>query len=98
MADTRTPRARAGGLGAARGGVHPWWMQRLTAIAIVPLTVWFVAGLVSLSGAPWAAVVAWLGQPVRAALAVAFLALTFHHGQLGMQVVIEDYVHHEGWK
>jgi succinate dehydrogenase membrane anchor subunit len=96
--DTRTPLARVRGLGSAREGVQHWWMQRLTAAALVPLTVWFVADLVALSGRPWAEVAAWLGHPLDAALTIAVIALVFHHGQLGLQVVIEDYVHQEGRK
>lgn len=91
----RTPLARARGLGSARDGVHHWWMQRVTAVALVPLTIWFVASIVSLAGAGYRDVTDWLGQVHVAALMVFLLGATFHHAALGLQVVIEDYVHDE---
>ena len=96
--DTRSPIARARGLGSAKEGVQHWWAQRLTAIALVPLTIWFVAGVVGLSGASHAQAAAWIGHPLNATLMILALGLVFHHGQLGLQVVIEDYVHAEGAK
>ena len=96
--DYRSTLARVRGLGSAKEGVHHWWMQRLTALALIPLSIWLVASLVAHTGAPYAAVRAWIGQPVTVGLLVLLLAATFHHGQLGLQVVIEDYVHHEGAK
>ncbi len=94
----RTPLGRARGLGSAKTGVDHWWAQRLTAIALVPLIVWFVVALVGHIGADHAAARAWIGQPVNAGLFVLLIAATFHHAQLGLQVVIEDYVHTEGVK
>jgi succinate dehydrogenase / fumarate reductase membrane anchor subunit len=94
----RTPIARVRYLGSARDGTHHWWMQRLTAIALVPLTLWFAAGVIAHVGAELSAVEEWLGRPANAAAMILFVAATFHHGQLGMQVMIEDYVHHEGLK
>jgi succinate dehydrogenase membrane anchor subunit len=94
----RTPLARVRGLGSARSGTHHWWMQRLTAIALVPLTLWFVASLVSVVTADHAAVLAWLHAPVVAILCSAFIVASFYHAQLGMQVVLEDYVHSEWLK
>jgi succinate dehydrogenase / fumarate reductase membrane anchor subunit len=94
----RTPIARAKGLGSAKEGVSHWWAQRVTAVALVPLTLWFVVSVIDLAGADHAAVVSWLSSPLRAALAVLFLVVLFHHANLGLQVVIEDYVHHEGSK
>lgn len=88
----------ARGLGSAREGTAHWWAQRLTAIALVPLTVWFVASLAALAGADHDAVTQWLASPLVAVLMVVLLVATFHHAQLGLQVVIEDYVHHEGLK
>ena len=96
--DYRSTLARVRGLGSAKEGVHHWWVQRLTALALIPLSIWLVASLVALTGGSYAAVRAWLGQPVTVGLLVLLLAATFHHGQLGVQVVIEDYVHHEGTK
>lgn len=94
----RSPLGRARGLGSAREGAAHWWAQRVTAVALVPLTLWFVIGLVGLIGAEHAAVEDWIGRPFNAALLVVLVVATFHHAQLGVQVVIEDYVHHEGLK
>lgn len=89
---------RVRGMGSAKEGVSHWWMQRLTAIALVPLLLWFVISIIAHAGAGHAAVVAWMGQPVPAILAVLLIAAGYYHAQLGMQVVIEDYVHNEGVK
>jgi succinate dehydrogenase / fumarate reductase membrane anchor subunit len=94
----RTPMGRARGLGSARDGAGHWWAQRLTAIALVPLTLWFVASVVALAGAGHAEVASWIGAPVPAVLMILLIVATFHHAQLGLQVVIEDYVHSEGLK
>jgi succinate dehydrogenase / fumarate reductase membrane anchor subunit len=96
--DLRTPLARARGLGSARVGVHHWWAQRLTAIALIPLVVWFAISLVMMSGADYGAVRAWIGSPVVMVLLILTIAIGLHHGQLGLQVVIEDYVHGDGSK
>ena len=94
----RSPLARVRGLGSAKSGTHHWWLQRLTAVALVPLTVWFVASLISLATADYATVVAWLGSPLAAVLLCALIVAIFYHGQLGLQVVLEDYVHAEWLK
>ncbi len=94
----RSPLGRARGLGSARAGSKHWWAQRLTAIALVPLTLWFIWSIMHLTGASQADVADWLSSPVRLALLLALIAATFHHLQLGMQVVIEDYVPNEGVK
>ncbi|MCI0430708.1 MAG: succinate dehydrogenase, hydrophobic membrane anchor protein [Rhodospirillales bacterium] len=96
--DTRSPIARARGLGSAKEGVQQWWAQRLTAIALVPLSIWFVAGMVALAGASHDQAAAWLAHPVNGTLMILTLGFVFHHGQLGLQVVIEDYLHAEGRK
>ena len=96
--DLRTPLARARGLGSAREGVHHWWAQRLTAIALIPLVVWFAISLVMMSGADYGAVRAWIGSPAVMVLLILTIAIGLHHGQLGLQVVIEDYVHGDGAK
>jgi len=85
--------AKVRGLGSAKEGVHHWWAQRLTAIALVPLVLWFVASVVGLAGAEFGAVRAWIAEPVTAILLVLMIGATFHHMHLGLQVVIEDYVH-----
>lgn len=91
--DLRTPLARARGYGAAHDGTHHFWIHRLSALALVPLTLWFVASVVCRIGAPYADFVAWAGQlPVATALVITII-LTFHHAALGLQTVVEDYVH-----
>ena len=94
----RSPLDRVRGLGAAKEGVAHWWAQRMTALALIPLTVWFVASIVGLAGADYDTTVDWVGRPLPAVLLLLLIAATFHHAQLGLQVVIEDYVHHEGLK
>ena len=96
--DLRTPLGRARGLGSAKQGVHHWWAQRLTAVALIPLVVWFAVSLVMLSGADYATVRAWIGSPLVMVLLILTIAVGLHHAQLGMQVVIEDYVHADGVK
>lgn len=94
----RSPLARARGLGAAHSGTHHWWIQRLTSIALVPLILWLAFSFVSLATADHATATAWLRAPVNAVLMLALIGILFQHMQLGMQVVIEDYVHGHGSK
>lgn len=98
MAETsrRTTLARVRFLGSAKDGTAHWWAQRLTAAALVPLALWFVAGMVILAGSGHGQFVAWLGRPMPAVLMLLLIVATFHHAQLGLQVVIEDYVHQPG--
>ncbi|HEY0421516.1 MAG TPA: succinate dehydrogenase, hydrophobic membrane anchor protein [Acetobacteraceae bacterium] len=86
---------RARGLGAAKSGTGHWWAERATSIALIPLTLWFVAAAIGLAGLPRAAVVHWAASPLNATLLLALVLTTFHHMQLGLQVVIEDYIHRE---
>jgi succinate dehydrogenase / fumarate reductase membrane anchor subunit len=94
----QTPLGRVRGLGSAKEGVAHWWAQRVTAVALVPLSLWFVASIVRLAGADHALVLEWLGSPLSAAMMILVIVATLHHAQLGLQVVIEDYVHREGLK
>lgn len=94
----RTPLNEVRGLGSAKEGTHHWWVQRLTAVALVPLLLWFVVSLVSLVGEGYEAVVLWMGSPLVAVLWVCLIVALFHHAQLGVQVVLEDYVHSEWLK
>jgi succinate dehydrogenase / fumarate reductase, membrane anchor subunit len=89
----RSPLGRVLGVGAAKEGVHHWWMQRLTSIALLPLSVWFVVSLLALPGLDHATVVAWLRQGSTALLLVIFVLVAAWHSKLGVQVVVEDYVH-----
>ena len=95
MTAMRSALGRVRGLGSAKSGTGHWWAQRLTAIALVPLAVWFVLSLLAHLGAPHAAVAHWIGRPVNAVLLLALIVALFHHLQLGLQVVIEDYIHGE---
>jgi succinate dehydrogenase / fumarate reductase, membrane anchor subunit len=91
----RSPLGRAIGLGSAKEGVDHWWAERITALALVPLTLWFVIAIVELAGADRAAFAEWVRHPVPAVLLVLLLIATFYHNALGLQVVIEDYVENE---
>ncbi len=89
----RTPLHRVRGLGAAKEGVGHWWAQRVSAIALVPLLIWLVASLVFMTGAGHGEVAAWIAHPGVGVLLVLFLVAAFYHAKLGIQVVVEDYVH-----
>ncbi len=89
----RSPLGRALGLGSAKEGVEHWWLQRITAAALVPLTVWSVIAMIRLVGADLDTVRDWVASPIPAILLVLLLIATFWHASLGLQVVIEDYVH-----
>jgi len=89
----RSPLGRAIGLGSAKEGVEHWWLQRITAVALVPLGLWFVIAMIRLVGADVDAVADWVGRPLPAIVLVLLLIATFYHAALGLQVVIEDYVH-----
>lgn len=88
-----TPLGRARGLGSAKSGFGHWWTERVTAVALVPLTAWLAAALIAGRGSDHAQVVAWLGSPLAAVLMILLLVTAFWHAALGLQVVIEDYVH-----
>jgi succinate dehydrogenase / fumarate reductase, membrane anchor subunit len=90
---TRSPLSRAIGLGSAKSGVEHWWAQRVTAVALVPLTLWFVASIISHTGSDYVSFVTWLQTPAAMVLIILLLIFLFHHSALGLQVVIEDYVH-----
>lgn len=89
----RSPLGRARGLGSARAGATHWWMQRLTSLALVPLTLWFLCAMIRMLGASRDDVVFWMSGPLPIVLMIALVIATFHHLQAGLQVVIEDYVH-----
>ena len=89
----RTPLGRVLGHGAAKEGVHHWWVQRLTSLALIPLAVWFVISVIALPSHDYATVHSWVAQSWTALLLVLFIAVTAWHSRLGAQVIIEDYVH-----
>ncbi|MGH7038740.1 MAG: succinate dehydrogenase, hydrophobic membrane anchor protein [Stellaceae bacterium] len=91
----RSPLGRATGLGSAQEGVGHWWLQRLTAVALVPLAVWFVVAVIAHLGVDLAGFRAWVGAPGTAIAFILLLIAVFYHLSLGLQVVIEDYVHAE---
>ncbi len=89
----RSQLGRVRGLGAARHGTGVWWAERLTSVALIPLTLWFIYAASHLAGHSRMDVVHWIASPVNATLMLALVIATFHHMQLGLQVVIEDYIH-----
>jgi succinate dehydrogenase / fumarate reductase membrane anchor subunit len=94
----RSPLSRAMGLGSAKEGVEHWWRQRVTAVALVPLTLWFVIAVIDHVGADRAAFIDWVRQPMPAMLLILLIVATFYHAALGLQVVIEDYIHGEAMR
>ena len=89
---TRSSFDRAQGLGSAREGVGHWWMQRVTALALIPLTLWFAASLIARAQDDGAFIL-WLRSPFTSVSMVLLLIALFYHMALGLQVVVEDYVH-----
>ncbi|MEE2689181.1 MAG: succinate dehydrogenase, hydrophobic membrane anchor protein [Pseudomonadota bacterium] len=94
----QSPLGRVRGLGSAKDGTHHWWMQRVTAVALVPLALWFAVAIIKMTGASHGEAIAWVQSPFNAIMLLLLIVATFHHMQLGLQVVIEDYVHREGTK
>ena len=92
IAVRRSQLGRARGVGAGHSGVEHWRVERITSIALVPLTLWFIYAMLHLVGAPQPVVAAWAGNPINATLLLVLIAITFHHMHLGLQVVCEDYV------
>ena len=93
MDSYRTPLSRARGLGSAKHGVGAWISERVAAIALVPLTLWGVFGVLRLAAGDYGAAVAWIGHPLNATLMALLLAISFWHMHSGLRVVIEDYIH-----
>jgi succinate dehydrogenase / fumarate reductase membrane anchor subunit len=93
MTSYRTPRSRAAGLGSAKHGVGVWIAERVTSVALVPLSLWAVFAALSIAPLGYDGAVMWLQSPVNTVLAVLFAGLSFYHMGLGMTVVIEDYIH-----
>ena len=91
----RSPLGRAMGLGSAKEGAEHWWMARVSAVALIPLTLWFVASIIAHTGSDYVTFIVWLRMPLVSILMVLLLIALFYHTALGLQVVIEDYVHSE---
>ncbi len=98
MTDFNTPLSKVRGLGSAKDGTHHWWVQRVTAVANIPLVLFMVISFVGNAGKGHADWVSWLQQPVVAVLTILFVLNVTYHMRLGLQVVIEDYVHSHGLK
>jgi succinate dehydrogenase / fumarate reductase, membrane anchor subunit len=96
--DYRSPLARVRGLGSAKEGTSHWWMQRVSAVALVPLSFWLIGFLDLSLNAPYQETLAWLTSPVNTVCIVAWILAAFYHAALGLQVVIEDYIAAEGVK
>jgi succinate dehydrogenase / fumarate reductase membrane anchor subunit len=92
----QSPLGRFLGHGSAKDGTEHWWMQRVTAVALVPLTLWFVVTILTLNSLDHATVAAWATEPFSAIMLILLLIAVLYHSQLGLQVVVEDYVH-TGW-
>jgi succinate dehydrogenase / fumarate reductase membrane anchor subunit len=94
----RSSLGKVEGLGTAKEGAHHWWAQRMTSVALVVLTLWFVASLVHLGSFDYATVHVWLAKSTNAVLMLLLAIVAIYHSQLGVQVVVEDYVNHHGAK
>jgi len=95
---TKTPIGRARGLGSAKSGTGNVWIQRVTAVALIPLVIWFVASVVQMTSADYFTVRAWLASPVSAILMLLYIVAGLYHLRLGLQVIVEDYIHSERMK
>ena len=93
-----TPIGRVRGLGSARSGAHHWWLERLTSISTLVLFIWLLVSLLRLPALDYEGVTEWLASPIAAVPMLLLIISTFWHSKLGLQVVIEDYVHEEGLK
>ena len=94
----QTPLAKARGLGSAKKGTSHWWMQRVTAIALIPLSFWLILFVKQLFHGSYAEITHWLSSPFNLVILLSWAFVGFYHGALGLQVVIEDYISHEGLK
>lgn len=88
-----SPLARAMGFGTAKEGFEHWWMERISAVALVPLTLWFVASIIAHTGSGYTSFIGWLRAPLISTLMILLLSALFYHTSLGLRVVIEDYIH-----
>jgi succinate dehydrogenase / fumarate reductase membrane anchor subunit len=89
----RSPLVRAQGLGSAKDGAKRWWAERVSAVALLPLTLWFLGSVIAHVGSDYATVIGWLKTPLGSLPMILLLLALFHHTALGLQVVIEDYIH-----
>jgi succinate dehydrogenase / fumarate reductase membrane anchor subunit len=89
----QAPLARVLGLGSAKEGTGHWWAQRLTAVGLVPLTLWFIVSVIGMPHGNYEIVTAWMAEPINAIGLILLVMTLVYHSELGLQVVIEDYVH-----
>ena len=94
----RNPLGKVRGLGSAKEGSKHWWLQRLTAIALVPLGLWFAVSVMTYASADYDVALQWIHSPIITVLFLLLIGTLFYHAQLGLQVVVEDYVHSEWLK
>ncbi len=94
----RTPLGQVYGLGSAREGAKEWWSMRLSSVALIPLSLWWVIEIICHAGSDYLGFRAWVASPLTAILLILTIAATFYHAAHGIQEVVEDYVHHEGAK
>lgn len=94
----RSPLGKALGLGAAKEGAAHWWSIRVSSVGLLLLTPWFLISLLVLGDLSYSSVVVWIAAPINATLLSLMIVTWVHHAQLGVQVVIEDYITHEGGK
>ena len=93
-----SPLRRAIGLGSSGSGAHHWWLQRVTAVALVPLSIWLVASLIAHARDGQQDLLAWLGRPAVAVTMAVLWVILFWHMKLGLRVIVEDYVHADRMK
>jgi succinate dehydrogenase / fumarate reductase, membrane anchor subunit len=94
----RTPLGHARGLGSSKEGTHHWWMQRVSSVALVPLSLYWLTCLPEMTTGTYAHFISWVGSPAVSILAILFIITSFYHAALGLQVIIEDYITGEGMK
>lgn len=94
----KTSLAKARGLGSAHHGAEHWMIERVTSLALIPLVIWLVFSIISLTGADYETFTLWLLRPVNAIMMLLFIMVSFYHAALGCQVIMDDYIHHEGLK
>lgn len=93
MKTVRTPLGSVRGLGSAKSGSHHWWLQRVSSVALIPLSIWLIYSVLNIALGDKAAVTLWLDSPMHALFLALFVGVSCYHGKLGMEVIVEDYVH-----
>jgi succinate dehydrogenase / fumarate reductase membrane anchor subunit len=93
MKDLRSPLARARGLGVSADATNDFWLQRLTALALVPLVIWFTFNIALLPEVSYHVLINWFQSPFNSVMMILIVAISFIHAHLGVQVIIEDYIH-----